>query len=311
MKNSNTFGFVYVLSNESMPGLVKVGLTTALPEDRSKQLFTTAIPTPFEVEFRIMTSNPNMLESKAHAILDDVRVNNRREFFRTSIEDAIGAVRLAAYEVNGIENWATSELHKIPEGEKLILSLEKGQVFSLLSYLNWNSPRAELIDLWQAHSHGDQLELHGLDNAASAASFSSNDPYAEFDPVPFLDREGKVVNGMINGREILFSGERLVWLPSFESKDHQTPVVFEANTTVQVISRTWTPCLSPIGFPLILNDFLYDGVWEEAKRGVERALSLSLPRTWAPRSSRCGEWESVGINHQPPTYWLPQLQPKR
>ena len=42
MKDSNfTIGFVYVLINESMPDLVKIGLTTWLPEDRSKQLFTT------------------------------------------------------------------------------------------------------------------------------------------------------------------------------------------------------------------------------------------------------------------------------
>lgn len=29
-----TIGFVYVLSNEAMPGIVKVGMTTKLAEDR-------------------------------------------------------------------------------------------------------------------------------------------------------------------------------------------------------------------------------------------------------------------------------------
>ena len=45
-------GFIYVLTNESMPNLLKVGLTSHLPEDRAKQLFNTAIPNPFVVAFR-------------------------------------------------------------------------------------------------------------------------------------------------------------------------------------------------------------------------------------------------------------------
>ena len=31
-------GFVYVMSNKSMPGIVKVGMSTKMPEERAKEL---------------------------------------------------------------------------------------------------------------------------------------------------------------------------------------------------------------------------------------------------------------------------------
>ena len=311
MKGNIKFGFVYILSNESMPDLVKVGLTTALPEDRSKQLYTTSIPTPFKVEYRVLTSTPRMLESRAHELLASVRVSNRREFFKSSVEDAIDAVRLAALEVNGIDNWSSKEVRSITSDDKFVLSLEDGEVFALLSYPTWNSSKPELIDIWQAHSNGDQVELHGVNSTVYTSSFSANDLYSELDPIPFLDRDNKVVNGMINGREILYSGERLVWLPSYKNRKMQSPVIFEVNTPVQVVSRTWTPRLSSVGMPLLLNDFLYDEVWDEAREGINYALKLSQPRTWEPREGRGAEWEGVGVLQPPASFWLPQLKPRR
>jgi hypothetical protein len=48
----HSFGFVYILTNDMMPDLVKIGLTTALPEDRAKELFNTGVPNSFNVAFR-------------------------------------------------------------------------------------------------------------------------------------------------------------------------------------------------------------------------------------------------------------------
>ncbi|MUK93765.1 hypothetical protein GNP80_15140 [Aliivibrio fischeri] len=311
MKKKIKFGFVYILSNESMPDLVKIGLTTALPEDRSKQLYTTSIPTPFKVEYRVLTSTPRMLESKIHEMLTSVRVSRRREFFKLSVEDAIDAIRVAALEINGIDNWSSKEARSITSDDKFVLSLERGEVFALLSYPTWNSAKPELKDIWQAHSDGDQVELHGVNSTLYTSSFSANDLYSELDPIPFLDRDNKVVNGIINGREILYSGERLVWLPSYENRKTQSSVIFEAITPVQVVSRTWTPRLSSIGVPLLLNDFLYEEFWDEAREGINNAIKLRQPRTWEPSGRRTAEWGGVGILQQPPSFWLPQLKPRR
>lgn len=67
MRSIFKIGFVYVLFNDSMPGMVKVGLTTRLPEDRSHELSNTSVPTPFKVVFRVATSQPREVEKKTMA----------------------------------------------------------------------------------------------------------------------------------------------------------------------------------------------------------------------------------------------------
>lgn len=43
-------GWVYVLENESMPGVYKIGMTTSTPEKRAKDISSsTGVPTPFIV----------------------------------------------------------------------------------------------------------------------------------------------------------------------------------------------------------------------------------------------------------------------
>jgi hypothetical protein len=303
-------GFIYVLTNESMPNLVKVGLTSHLPEDRAKQLFSTAIPSPFIVAFRQITSHPRAVEKKAHELLSEFRVNKNREFFETTVEVAIEKVRLAAIETSGITQWDSPKIHKLQNGDRVALTLEKGQVFALTAYEKIFSETAEMLDLWQSHSHGDILEIYATNEAGSVASFSENDPNDD-DPVPYLNRDGNISNGMMNGREKLVPGDRLTWVPSYESRTFQNSVVFEADCYIQIISRTWSPSIEEHGFPLLLNDFLYDSTWPEAHESVYHSLHLPLPRSWAPRVGISEEWGEFGNNPQDPDYWLPQLKVKK
>ncbi|MGH3782834.1 MAG: GIY-YIG nuclease family protein [Pseudonocardiaceae bacterium] len=52
-----------------MPGLVKIGLSSLLPEDRARKGFTTFVPSPFEVLFRAVTSRRAELEKAVHNLL--------------------------------------------------------------------------------------------------------------------------------------------------------------------------------------------------------------------------------------------------
>jgi hypothetical protein len=83
-----TEGWVYCLSNPSMPGLLKVGITERTPEERAKELSTTGVPTPFVIEFAKRVKNPAQKEATLHALLEKYaeRTNARREFFRTTPE---------------------------------------------------------------------------------------------------------------------------------------------------------------------------------------------------------------------------------
>ena len=76
-------GWVYVITNESMPGLVKVGVTSNRPEQRAKELDETGSPTAYKVETAFLFSEAaERIEKRAHALLADVRVRGNREWFR-------------------------------------------------------------------------------------------------------------------------------------------------------------------------------------------------------------------------------------
>lgn len=82
-------GYVYILSNESMPGLVKIGRTARGVEQRAFELYQTGVPTPFKVEHCVTSPDCIALERDMHNHFPDVRVSGSREFFRTDIGTAV------------------------------------------------------------------------------------------------------------------------------------------------------------------------------------------------------------------------------
>lgn len=83
-----SFGYVYCISNPSMPGLLKIGFTTRPHEERLQEANqpNTWIPTPFAYEFFKFVVNPQQKESTIHKILTQDRINPNREFFRTGVD---------------------------------------------------------------------------------------------------------------------------------------------------------------------------------------------------------------------------------
>ena len=73
---------VYVIINDAMPGLVKIGLTTTSLEQRMIQLDTTGVPLPFKCYYAAEVANADFVESKLHIAFGDFRVRNNREWFR-------------------------------------------------------------------------------------------------------------------------------------------------------------------------------------------------------------------------------------
>ena len=83
-------GYVYILRNDSLSGMIKIGRTTFGAEKRAKQLSnTTDIPTPFVVAYEIYVRHYEEFEKVKHKKLDFYRVNPKREFFEVSIDKAI------------------------------------------------------------------------------------------------------------------------------------------------------------------------------------------------------------------------------
>ncbi len=86
---------VYVLTNPAMPGLVKIGRTDNTDANsRIGQLYTTAVPVPFTLEYACNVSNPDEVEQALHIAFGPQRINPRREFFQIEPEQAIAILRL-------------------------------------------------------------------------------------------------------------------------------------------------------------------------------------------------------------------------
>lgn len=86
-------GYVYILTNPSIPGALKIGMSSNHPLYRSWQLSgSTGIPTPFHVAYYRSFSDCPKAEAIAHKALEQHRISLNREFFNVGLEEAISVV---------------------------------------------------------------------------------------------------------------------------------------------------------------------------------------------------------------------------
>jgi hypothetical protein len=86
-------GWVYVLTNRAMPGLVKIGYSTKDPALRARELEGTGQPHPFVLVFDVVVFDPRDVEQEVHRLL--AGCHEAKEFFRTSPAYAIDTIRSA------------------------------------------------------------------------------------------------------------------------------------------------------------------------------------------------------------------------
>ena len=84
-------GYVYIISNQAMPGIFKIGFTLKDPELRAKELDSTGVPFPFVVEYEILVDDPHALEQRVHKSLRAQREG--KEWFRCSFTQAVQMIR--------------------------------------------------------------------------------------------------------------------------------------------------------------------------------------------------------------------------
>lgn len=87
-----TDGYVYCFSNQSMPGILKVGMTERTPEIRLNEANSSDTwrpPTPYIIEFAKKVLNPKHKETTLHNLLSQYteQINPKRDFFRVSSEE--------------------------------------------------------------------------------------------------------------------------------------------------------------------------------------------------------------------------------
>jgi hypothetical protein len=89
---------VYVLTNEAMPGLVKIGLTNDSVEARLTNLSShTGVPLAFECYFAAEVRDAARIERTLHQLFAESRINPKREFFRLDPEKVVLAISIGEF----------------------------------------------------------------------------------------------------------------------------------------------------------------------------------------------------------------------
>lgn len=84
-------GWVYVITNKAMPGLLKVGYTMKDPDLRARELGNTGSPHSFVVAYEVMVEEPRQVEQTVHSKLSNS--HEGKEWFRCSLTEAVTEIR--------------------------------------------------------------------------------------------------------------------------------------------------------------------------------------------------------------------------
>jgi len=101
-QNLGGSGWVYVIVNPAIPGLVKVGMTRKKnPSDRAKGMKTTGVPHKFSVIYAVHVQNPEIIEKRTHESLSEY--HEKKEWFRCSAMLAVVELELLSRMVRNDE----------------------------------------------------------------------------------------------------------------------------------------------------------------------------------------------------------------
>lgn len=86
-------GKIYIMTNDAMPGYVKIGRTSNTLEQRMKDLDTTGVPLPFRCHYAVEVDDYEVKEKLIHDGFADHRVRPNREFFELAPERAMAILK--------------------------------------------------------------------------------------------------------------------------------------------------------------------------------------------------------------------------
>jgi hypothetical protein len=113
-------GIVYILKNEAMPGIVKIGKTKDLKQ-RLRDLNVTSVPLPFECYFAKRVADMHFVEKRLFAAFSDKRVHPKRELFWALPERIKAALEIAPGDEVFVDE------RSVVESDEDIESLEKAK----------------------------------------------------------------------------------------------------------------------------------------------------------------------------------------
>lgn len=117
-------GKIYVMTNDAMPGYVKIGRTTNTLEQRMKDLDTTGVPLPFRCHYAVEVDDHEVKEKLIHDGFADHRVRQNREFFELAPERAMAILKALGGQEVPITNSMIDESGQVlldtPQTERIV-----------------------------------------------------------------------------------------------------------------------------------------------------------------------------------------------
>jgi hypothetical protein len=161
---------VYILSNPSMPNIVKIGKTTQNDvEHRMSQLYSTGVPLPFKCEFAVEVIDCHKAEKALHIAFEPYRVNPKREFFDIIPEQAIAILKLLGTkdmtpnieaqlnkDVSQAEKSSAKKINRKPSMDYTIMGIDIG---SILTYVDDESIVVEVVSNRKVKYNGTVMGL--------------------------------------------------------------------------------------------------------------------------------------------------------
>lgn len=162
-------GKVYILTNDAMPGIIKIGITDMdTIEDRMKSLDNTSVPKPFRFHYAIETGKHREIEKLMHNAFSKFRIRDNREFFEMDAESAVAALKISgASEIKQKnemidENGIIIEEEQISPKKIFTFSSLKIPINSELSFTRDESIKCKVISEREVDYDGQKYFLSGL-----------------------------------------------------------------------------------------------------------------------------------------------------
>ncbi len=155
-------GYVYILINPSLKGLLKVGQTKKDPEERAKEISQgTGVPTPYIVAFKEEFNDCELAERMIHIMLEEegYRVSKNREFFEAEMSDIIRKIMIVKEHLSSnedIDSYDNADDIEFTENEDLFSDFEELQIEEPIKTNPWDD--VENIADYSYYGMGDELQ---------------------------------------------------------------------------------------------------------------------------------------------------------
>jgi hypothetical protein len=194
--------YVYVLTNEAMPGYVKIGMTERPIRDRILELDNTSVPLPFQCYYAARVEDYKKVERALHTAFGNSRIRVSREFF------SVDAFRVKAIlEVIALEDVTPRE--EILENKNDASALEKAVKQSRkFSFASAGIPIGAILTLTKDES------INCVVNSDSTVKFQDKDMSVSGSALLALQQLGYKWSAVAGTEYWLYSGETLLSLRS-------------------------------------------------------------------------------------------------